>query len=176
MPKTHLFIEAFEHGEDAPDASSPHNFQMRTRRFLWKTAWHDYLSHPWFGVGFIREVPSEIYPGTPNTRSLESIVAPPMNGAHCSYLTVLTRMGPLGLALFFLLILEIAYATRQVLQSSEGLKAPSLIFFAIIVNGLLYALVNVGFESPHNCMVLWLASGILLAHARRLSHENTFRS
>lgn len=162
---SHPMIMAIQHGEDRPTAGRPQQFQMRMRRFMWKTAIEDWRKSPWLGIGSIPEVPSYIQPGVANTtRAMHGL--PPIAGPHNSYLTVLARMGPIGLLLlggfFAYVIVRVGPLTKAPVTLTD------LFLICVPMNGAVYALFNSGFESPQNCLVMWLFMGIAIAKSSAL--------
>jgi O-antigen ligase len=128
---------------------------------MWKTALRDWRSHPVLGIGFLPEVPSYVQPWAPNTGNYESFHAPPVSGPHNSYLSVLARMGLVGSGLFlWLMVVLLRQAIALAREHPHAI--PELLLLFIPLNGAVHAFFNVGFESPHRCMILWLVSGMLM--------------
>ncbi len=137
--------------------------QARFRLFNWKTAIQDWKVSPVFGRRFIPEIPSFVMPEWPNTRGLESATAPPVAGPHNSYLTVLTRMGIPGVVLMGWILLSWFQAWRKISDFSETVR---MLLFFVPFNGLLYAALNIGLESPHQCVILWFMMGLGVSLAK----------
>jgi len=155
---------AVVHGEDHPIPGQGKNFVMRKRRFMWKMAVHDWRQHPWTGIGFAAEVPSYVQPGLTNVEEARIFRLPPVAGPHNSYLSVLARTGVIG-SVFFACILGTIFQSGYQLLRRSPLALDELILCFVPFNGLFYALLNSGLESPHNCFLLWLYSGMLIACA-----------
>jgi hypothetical protein len=175
---SHPFIRwtylLLQHGEDTPIPGDTKPFQMRTRRFMWGRALSQWRKHRLIGIGFVEEVPDFVEPNYPNTGGFEREGSPPVSGPHNSYLSILARMGLVGLALFFLMTGQWLYQARLLMH--RPLHWGDLVLILLPINGMIYALFNVGFESPHNCMLMWLAIGIILARKGTGPHENPVRS
>ncbi|MEW6055150.1 MAG: O-antigen ligase family protein [Bdellovibrionota bacterium] len=170
------FFEAMQKKEDIPYEGNPQSFQMRSRKFWWKTALADWKLNPILGIGFIPEIPSFLEEDMPN--SWESVAnfprlrsASPVAGPHNSYLSILARMGVVGLVLFSLIPAFWVLRIKRILKPPQGNESGSLdilIRLALVfvpINGMVYAFFNVGFESPQNCVLLWLFAGMGLGWA-----------
>ena len=167
------FLTSMQHGEDFPDEELPNNqtqnpFQARFRRFCWKTAVSDWLEKPIFGLGFIPEVPSYILPDIKNTGGFESKNAPPVSGPHNSYLSILARMGIIGIFSFLFIGLlwlkNINFFNPNFMSKMELDMITGLLLFYIPLNGAIMAFFNVGLEAPHNSMVMWLVAGMAMVY------------
>lgn len=146
----------------------PTAFQGRFRAFVWAQALEDWRTNPIFGVGFRVAVPSRVSREKLNDGSLDIIqgfTSEPVSGPHNSYLTILARMGVVGAIFFALAGLQFLWRTRGLYRASPA-NYSNLILFGMVWAGLLYALLNIGFEAPHNSMILWFAAGVLLARAK----------
>ena len=155
---------AMLHGEDRPIPGRTKNFVMRTRRFMWKMAIHDWLQRPWIGMGFVSVVPSYVTPNLTNVVVAKIFERPPVAGPHNSYLSVLARDGVIGSIVFICILGAVFNGVYRFLRRSP-LALGELILCFVPLNGLFYALLNSGFESPHNCFLLWLYSGVLIERA-----------
>lgn len=163
-------LKSFQHGEDVSSPRGP-VFGFRTRGLMWRSAISEWRKAPFFGVGFIKEIPSYILPGLPNVGGFESSTAPPISGPHNSYLTILARMGIIGFAVFLLFAARLILGAIKILHGIP-LSLSSVVLLILPLNGAIHALINVGFESPHHCIIMWIACGILLARTYR-SREAT---
>lgn len=167
------FYGALQHGEDfkydrggfkVPGAS----FGFNDRRFWWRTSYEDWLKNPLTGIGFGPEVPSYvragvrndgIFAGAPDMQSY--LPKKPISGPHNSYLTILVRTGPLGLFAMGLIVVSILLAALKVARRSQ-VSVLELTAIFIALNGFLHAFVQLGFETPRNCVLLWLFAGVLM--------------
>ncbi len=163
-------LKSFQHGEDVPTLSNPKPFQFRTRSFMWRTAISDWLENPVFGVRFVPEIPSFVRPGRRNNGGYPWENDPPVTGPHNSYLSVLSRMGLIGLILLIIIAIQWQRMVSRLLRSNE-VSLPELLLIFIPLNGAIYAFFNVGFESPHNCMLMWLFLGFLFAQATKTDQQ-----
>lgn len=141
----------------APPQSHAPLIEARFRFFLWKTALEDWKENPVWGRGFLPEIPSLVHPGRSNVGSLEYPGSPPVAGPHNSYLTILSRMGIPGVLLFLWILWVWLREWKKISVFSETIR---LFLFFIPVHGLVYASLNVGLESPHQCIWLWLMIGV----------------
>lgn len=156
------FFESMQAYEDVPYSKEEPRFQARSRKLWWTSALKQWEAHPIIGIGFISEVPTHFLPHVENTvegmRSLKNIFhdlrESPLSGPHNSYLSILTRMGLVGLGIFFLIAIM---WFRKVLFLDRNWQFPFLIL--IPVAGALHAAVNIGFEAPHNCILFWFFLG-----------------
>lgn len=159
-------LVAMQHGEDLPvtpsEAPGLFGIRARFRIFCWQTAIEDWKANPVFGIGMIPEVPSQIVPGRKNDGGFEYQGAPPVVGPHNSYLTVLARTGLIGLALVFWMIWTWRAQAPKIgrLPSSLSSDFSQLMLWIVPLYGLVYAGLNIGLESPHHAMFLWLVMGI----------------
>jgi len=158
---TQSMTNSVQHGEDRPSAEDPRPFQVRTRRFMWRTALDDWEKQPILGIGYLPEVPSAI---SPTELNLAFFNGRPTSGPHNSYLSILARGGIIGFCIFGIAALHLGYSIFIVLKK-ERFALLSLILIMLIINGALHAAINVGFESPHNCMIFWFAWGALVMRA-----------
>ncbi len=154
-------LKVMRHGEDIPADPNSRRFEFRTRGFMWKMAIAQWLLHPIVGVGFLPEVPNYVFPGLANEGGFTSINAPPVSGPHNSYLSILTRMGLIGSGLFLWLLLALLRQANLLIRLHPR-AIPELLLLYIPFNGAIHAFFNVGFESPHHCMILWLTAGMLM--------------
>jgi len=163
-------LDKLQHGEDRPTADDPRSFRVSHRRFMWSQAIEDWRARPVFGIGFVPEVPSMILSGVPNVGGFEAPGTPPVSGPHCSYLTVLARMGVVGALLLVTLLVHLCRRALALMRE-ERLALHEVLVLMVAVNGFLVALLHCGFESPHRAMVMWLAAGVLLGWSGRGSPE-----
>lgn len=161
------FYRSMQKGEDIPVPDNPMPFQGRFRKFCWKTALSDWSHSPVFGLGFIPEVPSSIEPGKKNDGGFERNGTPPVSGPHNSYLSILARMGVVGFLIFGGVVWFWCVQACLIIQKS-GLGLYELLLILVPIAGGLHALFNIGIESPHNSLIMWLFTGISLAYAYRL--------
>lgn len=122
------------------------------RGYLWEQTIDAWKTRPWFGFGF----------GTPVVRSVlygDVITAEGrrISGPHNSYLSLLFRLGVVGL--MPLLLLLVAALTRI-----KGLYGDSVLAFQFSLTGAAawYALFNVGLENPFNGNWFWIGLGGIL--------------
>ncbi len=170
-------LDSFRHDDDRPNSALGESgaFQFRSRTIWWSSAFDQWKMSPIFGVGTLAEVPSEILPGVKNDGRFEgradlaSLGGKPIMGPHNSYLGVLARFGAAGFLLFLglaaCIVVRFASVVRRAnpVAASDSLQALGwLVTLIVPMNGLLYALVGVGFESPYNSVLLWFFSGALL--------------
>ena len=186
------FVKSFQHADDVshkyldPHEDETQMLHFRTRKFLWTTAISDWAEKPIFGIGWLPEFPSHIYPDVINDRGYETVkpsdpMTPPVNGAHNSYLTILARVGIAGASVFLALLLVVARDSYILLKSTNPLKAGSSVrqwisanvdvianytLVATLISGAVYALFNVCLESPQYCMITWLFAGIVTARSK----------
>ena len=188
------FVKSFQHADDVshkyldPHEDETQMLHFRTRKFLWTTAISDWSEKPIFGIGWLPEFPSHIYPDVINDHGYETSkpsdpMTPPVNGAHNSYLTILARVGIAGALIFLALILILARDSTSLLKRTETLQAGRTIrewlsanvdvlvnytLVATVISGGVYALFNVCLESPQYCMITWLFAGIITARTRKV--------
>jgi hypothetical protein len=175
IPNTALkddFLNSFQHGEDRPTTEGGRTFQFRVRGHMWHNALDDWQNAPIFGVGFIQEVPSVILPGLPNTGGFEFPTAPPISGPHNSYLSILARMGIAGMIVFILFVGRMFIGAIRVMRDSPK-SLESILLLFLLFNGAVHALFNVGFESPHRSIIMWIAAGILMAYTTKTLSERS---
>ena len=154
-------LKVMRHGEDTPGDPKSRIIEFRVRRYMWNSAFSQWLRSPIIGIGFLPEVPSDIQPGAPNVGGYQAVGTPPVSGPHNSYLSILTRMGVIGFILFgWLMAALLRRAWALIGQHPQTI--PDLLLIVIPLNGLIHAAVNVGLESPHHCMLLWLVAGMLV--------------
>ena len=164
------FVQALQKGEDSPlntpQAPSQAAFQQRFRRYVWNQTLLAWKESPILGVGFVREIPAYIRDGVkndgdflkyPDTKFLPLV---PISGPHNSYLNMLARLGLVGFALLFWILIAQVFVWKDVLFRQK-LTLADLILLFVPINGLIYALFNNGFEAPHNSVLLWLFFGIV---------------
>jgi len=167
---TYLVAKPFSHGEDG--LQDGHLVpQMAVRRFFWHSALVQWHEHPVVGIGFIPEVPEYVSPSRKNTGGFVAGNTPAISGPHNSYLSILTRTGVIGLVLFAWLMIEWALQAMT-LFPSRTFPLLDLLLLLVPANGAIHAFFNVGFESPHNCILMWLLGGLALARAQSLSREH----
>ncbi|MGE4232966.1 MAG: O-antigen ligase family protein [Bacteriovoracia bacterium] len=164
-PFKEQLYKSLQHGEDIPDVGRPGNFQFRNRTFWWNTAISDWKSNPVFGVGFWPEVPSFAKEGKPNDGKFRGdsdfgALPTPISGPHNSYLSVLARTGVIGLLLFFLLTFRVFQRIYH-LWERRDLSINFLAISYVAISGLIYAAVNVGFETPYNSAAMYFCFGAL---------------
>ncbi len=160
-----------QHGEDVNLLEGGREykklFNFRMRKLWWTSGLEQWKEKPFFGNGFIPEVPRDIFPNVknehpiPKTYALETLDGKPLSGPHNSYISVLARMGVIGFLLFCILIGQWFKKITLVLKSEKSLY--TFLLFFIPFNGLIHAAFNIGFEAPYNCMLIWLLVGIGLA-------------
>ena len=166
-----LGLKSLQHGEDLPDWQNPKHFQFRTRKFMWQMAFADWQHNRLFGIGFIPEVPSYVRPGFINKGGFVDYGDPPVSGPHNSYLSVLARMGLVGLALLMVLAWQSFLKVRSITHGGAVGFADLFLIF-VPLDGAVHAMFNVGFESPHKCMIMWLFMGFLFARGTKLQDAN----
>lgn len=172
--------ESLRHYDDhfQPEKDEPGKeiagFRFKSRAFWWKTAFEDWKTAPVFGVGLLPNVPSKILPGVANDGRFEgysdlvSLGGKPVAGPHNSYLGILARFGIVGMAAFLALTFAIVRATAKFARETDFErgrplnKLADLLTVLVPVNGMLYAFMGIGFESPHNSVLLWFFAGALL--------------
>lgn len=161
-------LQTLEHGDDKPSKADPSRFKFMARRHLWNSAIEDWKKAPFFGVGLIPNFPSHVNPKIPNRvdaippeKQGGDLPVLPLVGPHNSYLSILGRLGGVGLVFFGVLIFFWARKAFLFLSSQKTIRPWDLFIVYIPINGFLYAFANVGLESPHNCFMLWLYVGIL---------------
>lgn len=173
-------FESLRHYDDhyQPEKDEPGKeiagFRFKSRAFWWKTAVEDWKTAPVFGVGLLKNVPSMILPGVTNDGNfkhysdLASLGGKPIAGPHNSYLGILARFGLVGLAAFLALAFAATRAIAKFARETDfDRERPlesllELLTVLIPVNGMLYAFMGIGFESPHNSVLLWFFAGVLL--------------
>lgn len=99
------------------------SFSGNGRIELWRTAWHDYRTHPWLGSG--AGTFERAWDGSPNA-DFE------VQDAHGLYIETLAELGPLGLvvltaALFGPLVLTLRRRARPAVAGAAGAYAAYLI-------------------------------------------------
>lgn len=163
---------SFQKGEDdSEDLNAPVSIKLRSRMFMWENTWNHWKEKPVLGRGFRIDMPSflrENYPNLPN-----SVVSGdgPVTGSHNSYLQILARMGIIGITLFLLFTVALFKNFAQYFLTQKETSFPDVLMFVLVFNGFLYAIVNVGFESPHVAFPIWLFAGILLSKGTRTSES-----
>lgn len=176
-PPLSLAIDSLRHNDDYPAPSEAQqqpasgvSFTFASRRFWWRTALSDWSKNPLLGTGFVPEVPSQINPGVPNDGHFEKYPAykilgnTAISGPHNSYLSVLARTGVVGTLLFSVFLISVLFGVARFVVSANQFDVISRVCAILVVlNGLLYAVVGIGFESPHNSVLLWFFSGFIAA-------------
>lgn len=150
------FFQGTLHGDDLePSEPSEHVYHARFRTYVWKTTLSDWWERPLLGRGFIPEIPSALEPGVKNIGGYFHVKdAPPVSGAHNSYLTILARMGPIGLGLLLLALgswFKKGYDRKGLLNAA---------LFVIPLFELFRAFFNIGIEAPQSSVILWFCYGI----------------
>jgi hypothetical protein len=146
------------------------------RAFMWAQTVTDWKESPIIGTGFSVPIPSYIQDKIPNqfgalpSSSIGDFPELPVTGPHNSYLTVLARMGIVGFILYLWLIASILVKTENWLNFRQWQEVPLLVIAAVPAFGLFHAFLNVGFESPHNSILMWLFSGAVLGYSDQKSH------
>lgn len=176
------FYQVMQHGEDLvfdektgkPVREGP-LFAFRDRAFWWSRAFAQWRSSPMVGIGFIPEVPDRlradvkndgIFENGPDFQGRAEMAGKPVSGPHNSYLSILARMGLVGLALFLFVIGAFAKAAYRVATHRELGGAYALLIIFIPVHGLVYALFQTGLESPRCNVILWTCAGLLFSLER----------
>jgi O-antigen ligase len=141
----------------------------KVRRFWWETAARDWWSGPAGGLGFIPEVPSSIASGLPNDWQTvrthpEFKSLAPISGPHNSYLTILARMGLVGLVLFAVIAIQWFRSIWPLVRGRE-LNLYEILVIMIPVCGAIHAALNIGLETPRNSVLLWLFAGAAIVYA-----------
>ncbi|MGZ6311667.1 MAG: O-antigen ligase family protein [Bdellovibrionota bacterium] len=163
---SHAFMRNMRHGEDATYMDEGPLIQARFRKAMWLSAISQWRTRPLTGIGFVPEVPKDMESG-PNIGGWEHPGAPPISGPHCSYLSVLARMGVIG-AVIFVLFGGVWLVRGIRLISTSSFSHVDLLMIFIPLGGAVYALVNVGFEGPHRSMLMWLLAGAMTARSSGL--------
>lgn len=155
---------SFQKGDDATsDPSAPIQLKFRSRGYMWENAWNHWKEHPVWGNGFRMEIPSFLREGYPNIVGSVESGDGPVTGPHNSYLQILARMGVIGLTLFLAWVASLFLSFKTYFNTQERTSLEDLLLATVIFNGFFYAIVNVGFESPHVAFPIWLFTGILLS-------------
>jgi O-antigen ligase len=156
---TQQFYITMQHGEDVPIPNSTQTFQLRARKLFWSKAFEMWKQNPLIGVGFTPEVPTLTTEEFDYVEGHGYLSRPPISGPHNSYLTIIARMGLIGLSLFLIAVLTWFLDFFKV-ANARTLSLAELLIYLIPIFGLLHASVNIGLEAPQNCFILWLFWGV----------------
>jgi hypothetical protein len=80
-------------------------------------------------------------------------------------------MGVVGLSLFFMVGFHYIFSMRKLFFYQKK-NLQDFLLLLIPSTGALYALMNVGLESPHNCLLLWTTFGMGYARVNFLSKNS----
>ena len=143
------------------------------RKFWWKQSLADWRQNPATGIGFIPEVPSFIVEGQLNNWATVKAEprfhsTSPISGPHNSYLTILARMGLVGFGLFALLAAQWLRSIWPLVRGRE-LNLYEIMVVLLPVSGAIYALLNIGLETPRNCALMWFFAGAATVYASSLA-------
>jgi len=138
------------------------------RTDLWAAAWNAYSHHPWFGIGAgnFQFHSLDLLTRTQGVDIGASYVAQGRL-VHNSYLEALTELGPVGLALFVLVIgMTGWYLVRVFRRSRAAGDDVSRIAAATLLLALLGLAISMGFLSIGLNKPLWIIVGLTLALER----------
>jgi O-antigen ligase len=142
------------------------------RTDLWAAAENAYSHHPWLGIG-AGNFQAHSLDLLTQTQGVDIGAAYVGQGrpVHNSYLEVLTELGPLGLALFVLVIGMTAwYLVRVFRRSRASGDDVTRIVAATLLFALLSLAISMGFLSIELNKPLWIIVGLTLA-LERMSGE-----
>ena len=135
------------------------------RTDLWAAAWHGYTMHPWLGLGAGNFTTHALQllqttPGVDTTRQYITTA----NVVHNGYLEQLTELGPVGLALWLLIL---ALSGRYLVRAARRAKAANEVaverLSAAAAVGLLGYAISVFFLSNELGKPIWIFAGLALA-------------
>lgn len=181
------------HGDDLALSESMDDrlnpFQFRDRKVWWNRAIAQWQTSKIWGVGFNVEVPDLLriyhWPNGvietvkndgkfENAPDMKSRLDPqPVSGPHNSWLSVLARMGVLGFGGLLAFFIVTGYRVGQFIKSRKGhFLLAEFILLMIPLNSLLHATLQIGFESPRGCFLLWLFLGMVLGLPAKINVKN----
>jgi O-Antigen ligase len=129
----------------------------RFRQDAWAEAWARVTDHPMFGEGFGKPF---VFYDSVQRRWWTDDVRP-----HNAYLTILYKMGLLGLAAFALVHLAFYTAAYGAWRSGRSPVIRSCIFglMTALLGMQVYGFFNLLFESPFLAVVYWSVMGLILS-------------
>jgi O-Antigen ligase len=143
------------------------------RTDLWAAAWNAYTHHPWLGIG-AGNFQFHSLDLLTQTQGVDIGAAYVGQGrpVHNAYLEALTELGPLGLALFLLVIgITGWYLVRVFRRARETGDDVSRIIAAVLLFALLSLSISLGFLSIELNKPLWIIVGLTIA-LERMSGEH----
>ncbi len=135
------------------------------RTDLWAAAWNAYSHHPWLGIG-AGNFQFHSLDLLTQTQGVDIGAAYIGQGrpVHNAYLEALTELGPLGLALFVLVIAMTGWYLVRVFRRARATGDDvSRIVSATLLLGLLSLAVSLGFLSIELNKPLWIIVGLTIA-------------
>lgn len=145
------------------------------RTDLWAAAWHGYTQHPWFGLGAGNFTPHalQLLQTTPGVDTRRNYITT-ANVVHNGYLEQLTELGPIGLALWLLiLVMSARYLIRAARRARAAGDLELERYATAGCVALLGYAVSVFFLSNELGKPIWIFAGLALAldvMTRRLPH------
>jgi O-antigen ligase len=145
--------------------SQQQGFRGSGRLDLWSAAWHGFRDHAWFGVGSgnFAVHALDLLQSTPGVDTTQHYVSAGRE-VHNAYLETLVELGPLGAALFALLIgLSIWYLVRAARRARrQGRATLERFAIALAVSVLGYAISAI-FLSIELAKAVFILAGLALA-------------
>jgi hypothetical protein len=124
----------------------------------WMTIWDDVMQNaPFWGLGFGSDISSAF---------LGDYLGSKVRYPHCIIFTIVGRLGIIGLVFFILLfttmgIFCLKFCSRY-FTSKSRLDA-DLICFAVVIAGMVNALLQATYEVPHGAITHWVCLGYMVA-------------
>jgi O-antigen ligase len=169
----HNLWAPIQHSEDLHDPRYAHedtyNFPIKAhvRKLWWRQTIEKWSENKILGIGFIDELPPEIDIGSKN--DWKTVLTEkrfrstsPVSGPHQSLLNILTRMGVIGFLIFTAILIEAIVSMKKVyVRLRQNPCFADLLLLMIPLGGFIYAMLNVGFEAPHNSILFWFVLGLI---------------
>ena len=138
------------------------------RTDLWAAAWNAYSHHPLFGIG-AGNFPSEALGLLQTTQGVDLTAQYVQQGrlVHNSYLEALTELGPVGLALFVLVIAITGWYLFGIFRRARAAADDTIrivsatLLLALISLTISMAFLSIGLNKP-----LWIIVGLTIALER----------
>lgn len=125
---------------------------MAFRIHLWRQAWAGFLAKPWFGQGFGTRIVQTQLNGLPAVVDGRWI-----SGPHNSFLTVMNRLGLVGIFLLVGLVGAVIWRAWPLRLTTFG-----WMMVAALLNVHFFCLFNVCLENPQGGVWYWLFLGMAL--------------
>ena len=147
------------------EATSSSGDRGAGRTDLWAAAWHGYLEHPWLGLGSGNFTPHalNLLQTTPGVDTQRNYITT-ANVVHNGYLEQLTELGPVGLALWLLIL---GVSARYLIRAARRAHAAADIelerYAVAAAVALLGYAISVFFLSNELGKPIWIFAGLALA-------------